>query len=69
MIANPHIGMTVQIWYAKKRAHWPLHGKIGVVVVASRGPGPRNHGVMVDGELTVVPCGNLRKGANATDPN
>ena len=62
MIASPRIGQVVQVWYAKKRAHWPLHGKTGTVVIASRGR-PRNHGVMANGELVVVPCGNLRKEA------
>lgn len=34
MIANPSIGMWVQVWYAeKKRAGMPHHGRIGMVVV------------------------------------
>lgn len=65
VIANPHKGMTVQIWYGKRRtpfpAHqMPLHGKIGTVQIVSRGK-PRNHGVMVDGVVWCIPCGNLRK--------
>lgn len=60
MIASPHIGQIVQCWYAAKaRAARPLHGKTGVVEIASRGR-PRNHGVRIDGRLYVVPCGNLR---------
>jgi len=37
----------------------PYHGKIGVVRVVSRGPGPRNVGVEIDGQVIVVPRGNL----------
>lgn len=60
MIANPKRGRVVQIWYNKRIAPtMPLHGKIGVVEVVSRGR-PRNHGVVVDGRLYAVPCGNLR---------
>lgn len=57
MMLNPRIGQLAQCWY-KCRA-MPLHGKIGVVRVASRGK-PRNHGVEIAGRLYVVPCGNLR---------
>jgi len=58
MMLNPRIGQRVQCWY-KNRA-LPLHGKIGIVTVVSRGK-PRNHGVTIDGMLYVVPCGNLRR--------
>lgn len=61
MLANPKPGQRVQVWYRKDRAAFmPLHGREGTVVVVSRGK-PRNHGVMVDGAVYVVPCGNLRK--------
>ncbi len=61
MMANPRPGQTVQVWYKKSLANWfPLHGKIGVVRIASKGK-PRNHGVEIDGQLYVIPCGNLRK--------
>jgi hypothetical protein len=61
MIANPRVGMLAQVWYNKRVApSRPLHGKVGRVVVASRGK-PRNHGLrMPDGTFHVVPCGNLR---------
>ena len=60
MIVNPRKGMVVQCWYNKRVAHtMPLHGKIGTVAIVSRGK-PRNHGVQIDGQLWVVPCGNLR---------
>jgi hypothetical protein len=69
MIANPRKGQRVQLWYGSggtrkrpslHRDRMPWHGRIGVVVVSSRGK-PRNHGVrMDDGTVVVVPCGNLR---------
>ena len=33
---------------------------IGTIEIVGRGK-PRNHGVMVDGVMYVVPAGNLRK--------
>jgi len=61
MLASPKVGQTVQVWYAQKwRALMPYHGRMGTVVVSSRGK-PRNHGVEIDGKLIIVPCGNLRK--------
>lgn len=61
MLANPKIGTKVLIRYKKSLADWmPLHNKTGIVAIASKGK-PRNHGVMVDGVLWVVPCGNLNK--------
>lgn len=61
MLANPKVGRRVRIHYRKAiAAAMPLHGKAGAVVVACRGPGPRNHGVELDGGGVVsVPCGNL----------
>lgn len=61
MLANPKKGTRVIIRYKKSLAGWmPLHGKTGIVTIASKGK-PRNHGVVVDGVLWVVPCGNLNK--------
>jgi len=61
MIASPKTGQRVQVWYRESlRGFMPLHGKIGKVVVSSRGK-PRNHGVEIDGTMFVIPCGNLRK--------
>lgn len=57
MLLNPRKGQRVRCWYADRSM--PLHGRVGVVRVVSRGK-PRNHGVIVDGRLYVVPCGNLR---------
>ena len=63
MISRPHVGQSVQLWYAaKKRSVSPHHAAFGAVEIVSRGPGPRNVGVRVDGRLIVVPCGNLRQG-------
>ncbi len=60
MCSYPKVGAIVQCWYAAKtRAARPLHGLTGVIVVSSRGR-PRNHGVLVNGTMYVVPCGNLR---------
>lgn len=61
MLANPRLGTQVQIWYNKRIAPvMPLHGKIGTVVIVSKGR-PRNHGVLVDGQMYVIPCGNINK--------
>ena len=60
MISWPALGQMVRIHYAAKaQAARPLHGKVGVVVVASRGK-PRNHGVVIDGQMYVIPAGNLQ---------
>lgn len=61
MILSPRVGRSVQVWYrAGLREHMPLHGRVGVVRVSSRGK-PRNHGVEIDGRMYVVPCGNIRR--------
>jgi len=61
MMANPRLGQTVQIWYKKSLADWfPLHGKIGTVVIVCKARKCRNHGVLVEGRMYAVPCGNLR---------
>ena len=60
MIFHPHIGQCVRMHYAKRMAGiMPQHGKVGVVRVVSRGPGPRNVGVEIDGRLVTIPRGNL----------
>ena len=60
MIFHPHSGQRVRIHYAKRSASiMPHHGRVGVVRVVSRGPGPRNVGVDLDGRTVVVPRGNL----------
>lgn len=62
MMANPKKGQLVQVHYGKRYAHtMPYHGKIGRVVVVCKARRCRNHGVEIDGEMIVIPCGNLRK--------
>ena len=61
MISNPRIGQLVQLHYAKKRVPFaPYHGRQGIVVMCGKGR-PRNHGVLIDGELVCVPCGQLNR--------
>jgi hypothetical protein len=61
MISNPRIGQRVRLHYAAKwRPFAPHHGREGIVVARSRGPGPRNHVVNVDGVLVCIPCGQLQ---------
>ena len=68
VMANPHIGQQVQIWYALKPRRpgglvpaefMPHHGKVGVVRIVGRGK-PRNHGIELAGQIIAIPCGNLR---------
>jgi len=60
VIFHPRPGQCVRIHYAKRSAFiMPHHGKVGVVRIVSRGPGPRNVGVEIDGQTVVVPRGNL----------
>jgi hypothetical protein len=62
MLVYPRLGQPAQVWYRPGlRDSRPLHGKVGPVMVVSRGPGPRNHGVILGGVLHVLPCGQLRK--------
>lgn len=61
MISNPRKGQRVQVWYNKRIAPvMPLHGKVGTVEIVCKARRCRNHGVVVDGQLYAVPCGNLR---------
>jgi hypothetical protein len=65
MLANPRQGDRVIIRYAKAKvarspSTFPLHGKTGTVEIVGRGK-PRNHGILIDGVLYVVPCGNLNR--------
>lgn len=62
MLLNPKPGQYVRVWYGRKYAHlMPLHGRTGTVVIISAGR-PRNHGILVDNRLYIVPCGNLELG-------
>jgi len=62
MIRHPRVGQVVQAHYAKHyAAYMPHHAKVGVVRIAARGPGPRNHLVEFDdGSVAAIPAGNLR---------
>lgn len=61
MMANPRKGQLVRVHYKKSLADWfPLHGKVGTVEIVCKGK-PRNHGVVIDGKLYAIPCGNLNK--------
>ena len=70
----PRIGQAVRVHYRVGTslnhpglpAVWPLHARAGVVRVRSRGKGPRNHAVEINGSLYVVPCGNLYPAAEVT---
>jgi len=69
MLSNPRIGERVRVHYAEKKKPgalaakadvMPLHGKTGIVRIRARGR-PRNHGVEIDGDVYVIPAGQLRR--------
>ena len=50
----------MRVHYAKHYASaMPLHGKTGVVRLVAKGPGPRNVAVEIEGQVIVIPRGNL----------
>jgi len=60
VIFHPQPGQHVRIHYNRRSAAaMPHHGRTGVVRIAGRGPGPRNVGVEIGGQIVVVPRGNL----------
>ena len=61
MIWRPKVGMPVDIRYRKTLKDLPHnHGRPGIVVCPASGPGPMNTAVRLDdGQITVVPRGNL----------
>lgn len=83
MLSNPRVGQLAQVHYNKRLApHMPLHGRVGTIAVIGgckpqpgavqviegvRPRGPKNHGVLIDGVLWVVPCGNLNAVAGEGD--
>ena len=70
MISNPKPGQVVQVWYrVADQPTRPLHGKTGIIEVAARGHGPRNHAVRVDGVLHSIPAGQLRAPQQRMDNN
>ncbi len=61
MIWSPKPGQRVQLWYRQSAAGaMPHHGQSGNVMCVGSGRGPRNAAVRLDGEVVVVPRGNLR---------
>ena len=59
MLTHPRIGQRVRLHYRESARETFLHDRMGVVKVVGTGK-PRNHGVLLgDGQLVVVPCGNL----------
>ena len=60
MISNPKPGTPVVIRYKKALKRWfPLEGKRGIITVVCKARRYRNHGVLVEGRLYAIPCGNL----------
>lgn len=60
MVSNPRQGVVVIVRYKKCLKSWfPLEGKSGTVEVVCKARRCRNHGVMVEGILYAIPCGNL----------
>jgi hypothetical protein len=62
MLANPQVGQLVRVRYGKKKSPhlMPFHDSLGIVAVVGKGK-PRNHGVLIGGEIVIIPCGNLMK--------
>ena len=61
MIFRPRIGQNVTVHYGPqwRELGMPLQGQTGTVAIGSKGPGPRNVGILIQGQLFVVPRGNL----------
>lgn len=60
MISHPKIGQCVRVHYKKSVARIaPYQDRVGYIQEVSRGPGPRNVCVDVDGALVMIPRGNL----------
>ncbi len=60
MVSNPRKDDLVIVRYKKSLKSWfPLEGKTGTIAIACKARRCRNHGVIVDGQLYAIPCGNL----------
>lgn len=60
MVSNPRKGDLVVVRYKKSLKSWfPLEGKTGTIDVVCKARRCRNHGVVIDGSLYAIPCGNL----------
>lgn len=61
MLNGARVGDLVRLQYREEiQRCFPLQGRVGVVVIASRGK-PRNHGVRINGKVYVTPAGHLVK--------
>lgn len=64
MLVNPKINQLVEIRYNPKLRGGQLgailHGKLGRVVIIGKGK-PRNHGILIDNTVFIIPCGNINK--------
>lgn len=59
MISYPKANQQVRIRYGKRKlCNDTLQDRIATVAIVGSGK-PRNHGVLVDGVLVVIPAGNL----------
>ena len=59
MMSAPKQGEICLLRYKAEDA-MPLNNKVGVVVIVGHGR-PRNHGVVVDGHLHIVPAGQMQR--------
>jgi hypothetical protein len=59
MIWKPKPGMTVELRYQASNRKAMPHGARGIIVAASKGPGPISAAVRIGDKILVVPRGNL----------
>lgn len=60
MVSNPKHGDKVIVRYKKALKTWfPLEGKTGTITIVCKARRCRNHGVLIEGQMYVIPCGNL----------
>lgn len=70
MVSNPRKGDLVIVRYKKSLKSWfPLEGKAGTITVVCKARRCRNHGVLIDGKLYAIPCGNLFYSREPTNAN
>jgi hypothetical protein len=62
MLANPTPGQLVRIRYGKHYSSMmPYHDYLGTVHIICHARRCRNHGILINGKLVFIPCGNLFK--------
>lgn len=60
MVSRPKRGQRVIVRYKKSLKAWfPLEGQIGTVEIVCLAQRCRNHGILIQGKLYAIPCGNL----------